>query len=108
MKEKHTYFTFSQENSGRTITKDILSHDLADRVGFSVSESRMIVSCFFKLIIQTLATGEDVSLSGFGKFILRDKSERIGRNPRSGLPALISARRVITFKVSQKIKERCS
>ncbi|WP_227485219.1 MULTISPECIES: HU family DNA-binding protein [unclassified Acidithiobacillus] len=108
MKENHTYFIPSRKKSGCTVTKDIIGHDLAGRMGFSIAESRLVVSCFFKLIIQTLASGEVVNLSGFGKFILREKSERVGRNPKSGLPALISARRVVVFKASQKIKKRCS
>jgi integration host factor subunit alpha len=102
------YFILSHERSDCTITKDMISHNLAGKMKFTVAESRLIVSCFFKLIIQTLASEENVNLSGFGKFIIREKSERVGRNPKSGLPALISARRVVIFKASQKIKKRCS
>jgi Bacterial nucleoid DNA-binding protein len=102
------YFISSLEKSDRTVTKDMISHDLSGRMRFSVARSRLIVSCFCKLIIQSLASGENVELSGFGKFILREKSERVGRNPKTGQPALISARRVVTFKASRKIKKSCS
>lgn len=87
-----------------TITKAELSQNLADTLGLNKRESKEIVEDFFGQIGEILQTGEDVKLSGFGNFELRDKSPRPGRNPRTGEDVPITARRVVTFKPGQKLR----
>jgi integration host factor subunit alpha len=83
--------------------------DIVERVykeaGFSKKEAAELVDLVFKVIKDTLARGEKVKISGFGNFSIRDKSTRIGRNPQTGEAMEISARRVLTFKPSQVLKE---
>lgn len=83
--------------------------DIVERVykeaGFSKKEAADLVDLVFKVIKDTLARGEKVKISGFGNFSIRDKSTRIGRNPQTGEAMEISARRVLTFKPSQVLKE---
>jgi integration host factor subunit alpha len=87
-----------------TITKAELSQTLSDTLGLNKRESKEIVEDFFGQIGEILQTGEDVKLSGFGNFELRDKSPRPGRNPRTGEDVPITARRVVTFKPGQKLR----
>lgn len=83
--------------------------DIVERVykeaGFSKKEAADMVEMVFQIIKQTLGRGEKVKISGFGNFSIRDKKARIGRNPQSGESLEISARRVLTFKPSQVLKE---
>jgi integration host factor subunit alpha len=83
--------------------------DIVDRVykeaGFSKKEAAEMVDLVFQTIKDTLSKGEKVKISGFGNFSIRDKSIRVGRNPQTGDAMEISARRVLTFKPSQVLKE---
>lgn len=83
--------------------------DIVERVykeaGFSKKEAADLVDLVFKVIKDTLARGEKVKISGFGNFSIRDKATRVGRNPQTGNAMEISARRVLTFKPSQVLKE---
>lgn len=83
--------------------------DIVERVykeaGFSKKEAADLVDLVFKIIKDTLARGEKVKISGFGNFSIRDKATRVGRNPQTGEAMEISARRVLTFKPSQVLKE---
>ncbi len=88
------------------LTKADLTQALYEVLGLSKREAREIVDLFFEEISQALASGEPVKLTGFGKFGLRDKGERPGRNPRTGEPVPIQPRRVVTFKAGQKLKSR--
>ncbi|MGD8860355.1 MAG: integration host factor subunit alpha [Myxococcales bacterium] len=72
--------------------------------GFSKKESAEVVEAVFDTMKETLAQGDKVKISGFGNFVVREKKERIGRNPQTGEPIPISARRVLTFKPSQVLK----
>lgn len=78
---------------------------LCDELGFSRRDAKDIVESFFKEISVCLARGESVKLSGFGNFEPRDKRPRPGRNPRTGEEAQITARRVVTFRGSQKLRD---
>ncbi len=91
-----------------TVTKAEMAHALVDEMGLTYLTSLELVNSLFDTIRETLASGEDVRLSGFGNFTLREKVARPGRNPKNGEPFEIAARRVVTFKVSLKIKERSS
>jgi len=73
--------------------------------GFSKKEAADLVDLIFELMKETLGRGEHIKISGFGNFVLRDKRERQGRNPQTGEPIMISARRVLTFKPSQLLKQ---
>ena len=89
-----------------SLTKAELSELLYERIGLNKRESKDMVDAFFDLIRDALAGGEDVKLSNFGNFQLRDKAQRPGRNPRTGEMIPIRARRVVTFHPSQKFKEQ--
>ena len=88
-----------------TLTKAELADILVDKVGnISKSEAKEIVELFFEEIRTTLANGEEIKISGFGNFQLRNKPQRPGRNPKTGEEVPITARRVVTFHASQKLK----
>jgi len=87
-----------------TLTKAELAEILFDEVGLNKSEAKEMVEAFFEEIRSSLEKGESVKLSGFGNFELRTKSERPGRNPKTGEEIPIKARRVVTFHSSQKLK----
>jgi integration host factor subunit alpha len=72
--------------------------------GFSKKEAAEIVEAVFDTMKEVLADGEKIKISGFGNFVVRAKKERVGRNPQTGAPIPISARRVLTFKPSQVLK----
>lgn len=87
-----------------TLTKAELSDLLFARVGLNKREAKDMVEAFFEEIRVRLEQGDSVKLSGFGNFQLRDKPQRPGRNPKTGKEIPISARRVVTFHPSQKLK----
>lgn len=86
------------------LTKADLVKHLFTVVGLNQREAKDLVEEFFEEIRTSLETGWQVKLSGFGNFSLRDKSQRPGRNPKTGEEIPVSARRVVTFKASQKLK----
>lgn len=88
------------------LTKADFAEKLYEELGLNKREAKEIVELFFEEIKDSLAKGEQVKLSGFGKFELRDKSSRPGRNPKTGEEIPITARRVVTFKSGQKLKAR--
>ena len=89
----------------RTTTKAELIEQVYERVGgFSKKESAEIVEMVFDTLKATLERGEKIKISGFGNFVVRNKNSRIGRNPQTGEEITISARRVLTFKPSQVLK----
>ena len=88
-----------------TLTKAELADILVDKVSnVSKNDAKEIVELFFEEIRSTLERGEEIKISGFGNFQLRDKPQRPGRNPKTGEEVPISARRVVTFHASQKLK----
>ncbi|GMV01018.1 MAG: hypothetical protein AMXMBFR52_06740 [Burkholderiales bacterium] len=89
-----------------TLTKAELAEMLFERVGLNKREAKDMVETFFDEIRDALGRGESVKLSGFGNFQLRDKPQRPGRNPKTGEEIPISARRVVTFHASQKLKSQ--
>jgi integration host factor subunit alpha len=88
-----------------TLTKAELAELLFEQVGLNKREAKDMVETFFDEIRDSLERGEAVKLSGFGNFQLRDKPQRPGRNPKTGEEIPITARRVVTFHASQKLKE---
>ncbi len=87
-----------------TLTKAELADLLFEKVGLNKREAKDMVESFFEEIRIQLEKGESVKLSGFGNFQLRDKPQRPGRNPKTGVEIPITARRVVTFHPSQKLK----
>ena len=88
------------------LTKAEMAEQLFEDLGLNKREAKEIVEAFFEEIRQSLENNEQVKLSGFGNFDLRDKRSRPGRNPKTGQDIPISARRVVTFKRGQKLKAR--
>lgn len=89
-----------------TLTRADLADALHREVGLSRSDSSRIVEQILDTMTDALAKGENVKISGFGTFVLRDKSERIGRNPKTGVEVPIAPRRVLTFRASQMMRDR--
>ena len=90
--------------SSSDMTKADVIESVCKEVGFSKKESAEIVEMVFDTIKDTLEKGEKIKLSGFGNFVVRDKKSRVGRNPQTGQEIEISARRVLTFRPSQVLK----
>ena len=90
------------------ITKEKLTILLQDRLGISRQESRQIVERLFKIMKDTLSQGEDLLISGFGKFSVRHKKARRGRNPQTKEGLTIGARKVVVFKASRVLRQRLS
>ncbi len=88
------------------LTKADLAERLYEELGLNKREAKEMVELFFEEIRHALESGHNVKLSGFGNFILRDKNQRPGRNPKTGEEIPITARRVVTFRPGQKLKAR--
>lgn len=88
------------------LTKADMAERLFEEVGLNKREAKEFVEAFFEIIRGSLEQGEQVKLSGYGNFDLRQKNERPGRNPKTGEEIPISARRVVTFRPGQKLKSR--
>lgn len=89
-----------------TLTRADLAESLHRKVGLSRAESADLVEQVLDHMSNALAKGENVKISGFGTFVLRDKGERIGRNPKTGIEVPIAPRRVLTFRASQMMRDR--
>lgn len=98
---------FSSEVVGRTLTKADFVESVYSKIGgLSRRDSADIVDMLFEAVKETLSRGEPVKISGFGNFVVREKNARVGRNPQTGRDIEISARRVLTFKPSQVLKDQ--
>ncbi len=89
-----------------TLTKADMAEHLFMELGLNKREAKEFVDLFFEEIRTSLESSEPVKISGFGNFELRDKRQRPGRNPKTGEEVPISARRVVTFRPGQKLRER--
>src|SRR5579885_3160930 len=89
-----------------TLTRADLADAIQREVGLSRADSAQMVEDILDHMCAALAKGENVKISGFGTFVLRDKSERIGRNPKTGVEVPIAPRRVLTFRASQMMRDR--
>lgn len=92
--------------STETLTRAAIAEAIHRNLGLSRSESLAMVEAILQHMCEALARGENVKISGFGTFLLRDKGERIGRNPKTGVEVPITPRRVLTFRASQMLKDR--
>jgi integration host factor subunit alpha len=93
-----------QNVGNSTVTKADIVEKVYETIGFSKKEASELVEMVFNELKKTLQNGEKIKISGFGNFVVRGKSERIGRNPQTGEQIKISARRVLTFRPSQVLK----
>ncbi|MEZ5449054.1 MAG: integration host factor subunit alpha [Thiolinea sp.] len=89
-----------------TLTKADMVEHLYEELGLNKREAKDLVEMFFEEIRASLGKGQNVKLSGFGNFMLRDKTQRPGRNPKTGEEIPVAARRVVTFRPGQKLKQR--
>jgi integration host factor subunit alpha len=93
-------------NSGKTLTRADLAEAVFQKVGLPRNESSELVESVIREMIACLERGENVKLSSFGSFGVRDKRERVGRNPKTGEVVPITPRRVLVFRASNIMKER--
>lgn len=89
-----------------TLTRADLADALHREVGVSRADASRLVEQVLHHMCEALSRGENVKISGFGSFVLRDKGERIGRNPKTGVEVPIAPRRVLTFRASQMLRDR--
>ena len=89
-----------------TLTKALIAEAVWNNTGIPKWRSAELVDTLFEVIKETLESGEDVLISGFGKFSVREKQERKGRNPQTGEPLMLSARKVVTFKCAGVLKDK--
>ena len=90
------------------LTKLDIIQRVQQETDLTKARSAQIVEKTIEIMKDALASGNDVLISGFGKFCVKDKSERRGRNPATGDPLMLSARRVVTFKCSGKLRQMCN
>ena len=90
----------------KTTTRSTLSEAVFKNVGLSRNESSTLVDSVFNEILKSLINGNDVKISSFGTFVVRQKKERIGRNPKTGQEVPITARSVVTFRASNVLKSK--
>jgi len=89
-----------------TLTRADMADNINEQMGLSRADASQMVETILDEMSVALERGENVKISGFGTFVLRDKGERVGRNPKTGVEVPITPRRVLTFRASQMMKER--
>lgn len=103
---KRTKRYFQKDGKMATITRIDFANRLRERFGLTTADAAKLVDVIFDEIREALINGEDVKFAGFGTFKILTKSARMGRNPKTGAPAVISARRVATFRPSNEFRAR--
>ena len=93
-------------DEGSTLTRADLAEALHRTVGFSRNDALHLVEQILARMTDALAAGENVKITNFGTFLLNDKAERVGRNPKTGVEVPVSARRVVTFRPSQGLRDQ--
>ena len=89
-----------------TLTKDFVVKALSKETGYLLNQSAELIETLLELIKSKLVSGEDVLISGFGKFCVKEKSERRGRNPATGEAMMLAPRRVVTFRCSRQLRDK--
>ncbi len=89
-----------------TLTKANIVEAVAEQIGYTKNQSVNTIETLLELIKRSLESGEDVLISGFGKFCVKEKRERRGRNPSTGEDMMLEPRRVVTFNCSRKLRDR--
>jgi integration host factor subunit alpha len=97
---------FPKEHASMTLTKDHIISSIGNRLGITRYESTRLVESVLETVKTSLSNGEDVLITGFGKFIVRNKAARLGRNPATGEDLTLDPRRVITFRCSPRMRDR--
>ncbi len=92
----------------KTLAKAVIVESVHNRLRIPRKECEEILETLLETIKSTLASGEDVLISGFGKFNVKEKKERRGRNPATGDDAMVSARKVVTFKCSGRLRDKAN
>ncbi len=87
-----------------TLTKAELVERINQKIGLAKSDARVLVDDFFQELASQLEAGHTLRFSGFGNFVMRDKNERPGRNPRTGAEAIVAPRRIVSFHAGRKLK----
>jgi integration host factor subunit alpha len=87
------------------LTKAQITEEISNRSGFTMKKSTDVVESLLEILKSTLASGDDVLISGFGKFCVKEKDSRRGRNPATGEDMMLSARKVVTFKCSASLRD---
>jgi integration host factor subunit alpha len=88
------------------LTKEKIINTLYYQVGLSKSQARVVIESLLEIIKQTMESGEDLLISGFGKFVVKNKSARRGRNPQTTEDLQLRARRVVVFKISGVLRDK--
>ena len=100
-------YAVRRERGGRmSLTKETLINDIYDNVGLSKTQSRVVVERLFEIMKSTLERGEDLLVSGFGKFVVKEKAARRGRNPQTTEDLHLRARRVVVYKASGVLRKK--
>ena len=89
-----------------TLTKANIVEAVAEQIGYSKNQSSELIETLLEIIKRTLESGEDVLVSGFGKFCVKTKHERRGRNPATGEDMMLEPRRIVTFNCSRKLRDK--
>jgi len=89
-----------------TLTKALIIESLSNRTGFPKNKSAELIETILEAIKRSVESGDDVLISGFGKFCVKNKKERRGRNPATGEDMMLSPRRVVTFKCSKRLRDK--
>ena len=90
------------------LTKANISESITDQIGFTKNQSSDVTEALIEIIKRTLVSGEDVLVSGFGKFCVNEKAKRKGRNPATGDDMMLRPRQVVTFKCAGKLRKKIS
>jgi len=93
-------------SDGGTLTRAELAESVNRHIGLSRAEAAALIESILGHMCEALARGENVKISSFGTFVLRDKTQRMGRNPKTGVEVPIEPRRVLTFRASQAMRDR--
>lgn len=89
-----------------TLTREEIAEEVHNQLGRNKKESARMVEALFEIVRKSLEEGEDVMISGFGKFSVRGRGKRMGRNPLTGDPIMLPAKKIVTFKCSGKLREK--
>ena len=89
-----------------TLTKAAIVETVAEQIGYTKNQSSDMIETLLEIIKRTLESGEDVLVSGFGKFCVKEKQERRGRNPSTGKDMMLEPRKVVTFRCSRQLRDK--
>ena len=103
---EHSYAVRRERGGRMSLTKETLTNDIYDNVGLSKTQSRVVVERLFEIMKSTLERGEDLLVSGFGKFVVKEKAARRGRNPQTTEDLHLRARRVVVYKASGVLRKK--